>query len=76
MRECLILIDGMGRDAVEKYGEQFSVFSQVKNLSNLYANFPSTTATSLSTLGTGVLPGIHGMLGYTVKVPRSQITDC
>lgn len=72
MRECLILIDGMGRDAVEKYGEQFSVFSQVKNLSNLYANFPSTTATSLSTLGTGVLPGVHGMLGYTVKVPRSD----
>ena len=23
MRECLILIDGMGRDAVEKYGENF-----------------------------------------------------
>jgi len=72
MRECLILIDGMGKDAVEKYGEQFSVFSQLKFHQTLYANFPSTTATSLSTLGTGVLPGVHGMLGYTVRVPRSD----
>jgi hypothetical protein len=33
--------------------------------------FPSTTATSLATLTTGVMPGTHGMLGYTVQVPRS-----
>ena len=46
-------------------------FGQIKIFNSLYANFPSTTATSLSTFGTGVLPGVHGMLGYTVKVPRS-----
>ena len=71
MRECIILIDGMGKDAIDKFGDQFSVFSQIKIFNSLYANFPSTTATSLSTFGTGVLPGVHGMLGYTVKVPRS-----
>ena len=72
MRECLILIDGMGQDAVDRYADQFSVFSHLKLYKNLHTNFPSTTATSLSTLGTGVLPGIHGMLGYTVRVPRSD----
>jgi hypothetical protein len=72
MRECLILIDGMGKDAVTRYADQFSVFSQLKLYKNLYTNFPSTTATSLTTLGTGVLPGVHGMLGYTVRVPRSD----
>jgi hypothetical protein len=72
MRECLILIDGMGQDALRKYADQFSVFSHLKSYKNLYTNFPSTTATSLSTLGTGVLPGVHGMLGYTVRVPRSD----
>jgi predicted AlkP superfamily pyrophosphatase or phosphodiesterase len=72
MRECLILIDGMGQDAVDRYADQFLVFSQLKLYKNLHTNFPSTTATSLSTLGTGVLPGIHGMLGYTVRVPRSD----
>ena len=72
MRECLILIDGMGQDAVDRYADQFLVFNQLKLYKNLHTNFPSTTATSLSTLGTGVLPGIHGMLGYTVRVPRSD----
>lgn len=62
----------MGQDAVDRYADQFSVFSQLKLYKNLHTNFPSTTATSLSTLGTGVLPGIHGMLGYTVRVPRSD----
>jgi len=71
-RECLILIDGMGQDALDKFADQFIIFSQLKNQANLKANFPSTTATSLSTLGTGVLPGVHGMLGYTVRVPRSD----
>ena len=72
MRECIILIDGMGKDALDKFGDQFSVFSHIKLFKSLFANFPSTTATSLSTLGTGVLPGVHGMLGYTVRVPRSD----
>ena len=71
-RECLILIDGLGQDAVDRYGDEFEIFSQLKQVKNLSANFPSTTATSLSTLGTGVLPGVHGMLGYTVRVPRSD----
>lgn len=71
-RECLILIDGLGQDAVDRYGDQFEVFSQLKQVKKLVTNFPSTTATSLSTLGTGVLPGVHGMLGYTVRVPRSD----
>jgi len=72
MRECLVLIDGMGQDVVKRYSDQFEVFNQVKFIKKLQTNFPSTTATSLSTLGTGVLPGIHGMLGYTVRVPRSD----
>jgi hypothetical protein len=72
IREVLILIDGMGQDAIDKYGDQFPIFDELKQVKKLYTNFPSTTATSLSTLGTGVLPGVHGMLGYTVRVPRSD----
>ena len=71
-REVLILIDGMGQDAINNYGDQFPIFNELKQVKKLYTNFPSTTATSLSTLGTGVLPGVHGMLGYTVRVPRSD----
>ena len=30
---------------------------------------PSTTVTSLASLGTGLVPGQHGMVGYTSRVP-------
>ena len=30
---------------------------------------PSTTVTSLASLGTGLAPGQHGMVGYTSRVP-------
>jgi hypothetical protein len=70
-RECLLLIDGMGADLIAKYGSEFQIFKELNSLTNLDSHFPSTTATNLSSLGTGTLPGVHGMLGYTVRVPRS-----
>ena len=70
-RECLLLIDGMGSELIKQYGAQFPIFNELKSLPNLGSHFPSTTATNLSSLGTGAPPGVHGMLGYTVRVPRS-----
>lgn len=35
----------------------------------LVAGFPTTTATSLASIGTGVPPAVHGMIGYTTLVP-------
>jgi len=45
--------------------------SRMFNHGLIQTAFPSTTATSLATLTTGAMPGAHGMLGYTVQVPRS-----
>ncbi len=53
------------------YSAQFPIFSQIKSRSDLNSHFPSTTVTNLTSLGTGELPGVHGMLGYTVRVPHS-----
>jgi hypothetical protein len=36
------------------------------------AGFPSTTPTSLVSLGTGVAPGAHGVLGFTVRIPGTD----
>ena len=69
-RECILLVDGLGMNAIENYSA-LPIINQLKLRMELSANFPSTTATSLATLGTGELPGVHGMLGYTVRVPRS-----
>jgi hypothetical protein len=70
-RICLLLVDGMGNDVIEKYGAQFPSLAALTRTAVLNSTFPSTTATALATLGTGEMPGIHGMLGYTIRVPRS-----
>ncbi len=70
-RICLLLVDGLGNDVIEKYGAQFPALAALNRTAVLNSTFPSTTATALATLGTGVMPGVHGMLGYTIRVPRS-----
>ncbi len=70
-KSSIILIDGLGQEALAQYSSEFPIFSQFVAESALYSHFPSTTATNLVSLGTGELPGVHGMLGYTVRVPRS-----
>ena len=70
-RELLFLVDGLGADVIEKYASLIPTIASLTTTGNIRTSFPSTTATSLSTLMTGELPGAHGMLGYTVRVPRS-----
>ena len=70
-RELLFLIDGFGFDTFATYGDAMPTMSRMFNYGCIQTAFPSTTATSLATLTTGQLPGAHGMLGYTVQVPRS-----
>lgn len=70
-RECLVLIDGMGAISLSEFSNNHSIFSQSKSIRTLDSIFPTTTTVNLTSLATGVLPGVHGMLGYTVKVPRS-----
>ena len=70
-RELLFLIDGFGAEVVEKYSSAAPTLAAMSSKGSIATSFPSTTATSLATLTTGVMPGAHGMLGYTVRVPRS-----
>jgi hypothetical protein len=69
--ECLFLIDGLGAEVINDYAEFLPTVRELKFFPTIETAFPTTTATSLTTLTTGKLPGIHGMLGYTVRVPRS-----
>lgn len=70
-REVLFLVDGLGTDVIKTYAEHLPHLLQFTTQHTIQTSFPSTTATSLATLTTGALPGTHGMLGYTVRVPRS-----
>jgi predicted AlkP superfamily pyrophosphatase or phosphodiesterase len=71
-RELLFLIDGYGADLLEQYAEYAPTIAAMDNLHRIETSFPSTTSTSLATLTTGSMPGAHGMMGYTVRVPRSS----
>ena len=70
-RELLFLIDGFGINTFEQYADVMPTMSRMFNHGLIQTSFPSTTATSLATLTTGTMPGAHGMLGYSVQVPRS-----
>ena len=72
--EVLLLIDGLGFQFIEEITKRYPIFSQFTHLTAGmpgHSHFPSTTVTNLTSLATGELPGTHGMLGYTVRVPHS-----
>jgi hypothetical protein len=69
-RYVLLLVDGMGEellDANSRLAPQLSGMQRCE--ATVTCAVPSTTATSLSCLGTGCLPGRHGVLGYTFRSP-------
>ncbi len=71
-RACLLLIDGMGWDLLDQHRDVAPFLAGLTAAGRwLSAGFPATTATSLSSLGTGLPPGRHGLLGYQVRVPAT-----
>ncbi|MEV4616307.1 nucleotide pyrophosphatase/phosphodiesterase family protein [Kitasatospora sp. NPDC049258] len=69
-RVCVFLVDGMGWELVRRHPEYAPFLtSLMAGSSPITAGFPSTTATSLASVGTGTPPGRHGLAGYTVAVP-------
>ncbi|WP_181764011.1 alkaline phosphatase family protein [Streptomyces albidus (ex Kaewkla and Franco 2022)] len=74
-RACVFLVDGMGWEALRAHPEEAPFLTSLLPSSlngtgtALTAGFPSTTATSLASVGTGLPPGRHGLPGYTALDP-------
>jgi hypothetical protein len=69
-RACLLVIDGLGWGLLREHQAAAPFLSELAMSGGpLTAGFPATTVTSLSSLGTGLPPGQHGMLGYQIAVP-------
>jgi len=73
-RVVVLLLDGLGYELLALAAPSAPVLAdalagRLGELRALTAPFPSTTPTSLTTLGTGAPPGGHGVLGFTVRVP-------
>jgi len=69
-RAVVVLIDGLGDDLLrQRSGHAPFMRGLLPAAYRLSAGFPSTTATSMGTFGTGLPPGAHGLVGYEVLVP-------
>ena len=69
-RAVVVLIDGLGYELLlQRSGHAPFLRTLLPDGHRLRAGFPSTTATSMGTFGTGLPPGAHGLVGYEVLVP-------
>jgi hypothetical protein len=72
-RACLLIIDGLGWELLRAHQAAAPFMSELAfNSRQLTCGFPATTVTSLASLGTGLTPGTHGMLGYQVAIPGER----
>lgn len=65
------LVDGMGAVLLEEHAECVPFLSSLSGVP-ARSEIPSTTATSLTSLGTGLTPAEHGMVGYTSRIPGTR----
>jgi hypothetical protein len=71
-RYAVLLLDGLGWNLLKRHTEVAPYLSSLLPAGrSLTAGVPSTTAVSLTSLGTGLPPGAHGIVGYTSIVPES-----
>jgi hypothetical protein len=73
----VFLVDGLGYHLLPAAAPAAPVIADVLagrlgSLTELACSFPSTTPTSLVTLGTGAEPGEHGVLGFTLALPGTD----
>ncbi|MFD7609843.1 alkaline phosphatase family protein [Streptomyces sp. NPDC059828] len=76
-RNCVFLIDGLGWEQLKAHPAEAPFLTSLLGSSRggtgapITVGFPSTTATSLASFGTGLPPGSHGLPGYTARNPET-----
>lgn len=70
-RVCLLLVDGLGFELLRDHpADAPFLHNLIGGSQPLTAGFPATTATSITSIGTGRSPGEHGIVGYTFATPE------
>ena len=67
----VMLVDGLGHDLLAEHRVQAPFLHSLLGRSPMTCGVPSTTATSLTSLGTALTPGQHGLVGFTSRVPET-----
>lgn len=69
---CVLLVDGLGWEGLRSHPDVAPFMNGAADGGlgrPITAGFPATTTTSVSSLGTGLPPGEHGLVGYVVALP-------
>lgn len=70
-RYVVLVVDGMGELLLREHAELAPFLGSLPSIPDLVCGVPSTTVTSLTSLGTGLRAGVHGVVGYTSRVPAT-----
>ena len=70
----VFLVDGLGAELLRRHRHAAPWLASLLDHADppLTAGVPSTTATSLTSLGTGLPPGAHGLVGFTSRIPGTD----
>lgn len=72
-RVVIVLVDGLGLEQLRARQGYAATLRQAEEMAVLDAAFPTTTAASLASLGTGAPVGAHGLTGYDSYSPHLQV---
>ena len=67
----VMLVDGLGHELLAEHRVQAPYLHSLLGEPPATCGVPSTTATSLTSLGTALTPGQHGLVGFTSRVPET-----
>ncbi|CAM05538.1 putative AlkP superfamily pyrophosphatase or phosphodiesterase [Saccharopolyspora erythraea NRRL 2338] len=70
---AVLLVDGLGWDLLRAYAADAPFLASLATGNPVKVGFPTTTATSITSLGTGSLAGEHGVVGYTFAEPSGGL---
>ena len=72
-RYVVFLVDGLGYELLRDHEEQAPfLHALLDGQEPATVGVPSTTATSLTSLGTALPPGAHGVVGFTSRIPGTD----
>ncbi|MFT4011604.1 MAG: alkaline phosphatase family protein [Nocardioidaceae bacterium] len=73
----VLLVDGLGLELLRAHRHLAPYLASLLDVASAAdsggtAGVPSTTATSLTSLGTALAPGSHGVVGFTSRIPGTE----
>ena len=72
-RVVVLLIDGLGAEQLAVAEDAPFLTAHFDPAATIDAGFPATTPVSLTSLGCGVPPGVHGVTGFFMRRPEDGV---